>query len=737
MEDLQRLLFEKGRVAKVLESLRQKGIPNRIDEPLASMLYGHALCLYGDFQQAYRVYTAIPSDPSYNAELYGGLANALFRLGDLRQARSLLQQALDMHPSASILTRIYNTFAGLHLYEGNIEEALIVIEQGMESARRETNLTALWTMEGNLGVLKMSQGLYMESYLLLRQAIDKLLSQGSIYQAANFLINLSSVTNILGESKEAQKCLKQADKFIWDTGSAQQKIILKWALGHQYQLAGFLDKALQAYGEAQSLLLDLPNPVTEVQISLAVADLFFAKVNPGSALAQVRKSRALAGEKGLRSLEKQCLCCEGKFLLRSGAIDEGMEVLNRVCRIEEGGRGDGPSGLAALYTAFGFQSLRQEEEAARWLQRALEGFERARALPALLKEREILLPLLLGLMDKLPVSNFVSSLVVQLRYPALLRRLLRRSPEGKLHCLRSLEVGDTRHYRSLLAKLQNDPNNEVRRTARLIVSNWQHHVGYRIYTLGALRVFLEGRLLTERDWKRPGTKRLFLYLLNRPDEWVPTDSILEALWPDSAAASSTKVLNTLFSYLRSTFEPWHQQGGDYVFFRSRHRAYGFFPGERSWIDFKEFTDGVRRGEDAQHARRFREARQAYRQALALYIGDFLQESPYEDWLNPQRDQLREKYFRSIIKYAILEQDSGNLAEARRVLEEALYKDPSRSECATMLIQVLTKMQLHQEAWHWGQRHLNYLKRELRIKPTPSVVEAIKRCRKAGVRNTSD
>ncbi len=124
-------------------------------------------------------------------------------------------------------------------------------------------------------------------------------------------------------------------------------------------------------------------------------------------------------------------------------------------------------------------------------------------------------------------------------------------------------------------------------------------------------------------------------------------------------------------------------------------------------------------------RRFKEARKAYREALNLYLGDYLEEFPYEDGLNPRRDSLREAYFRGVLRYAGLEKDSGNLPEARRVLEDALFRDLSRSGCAALLIRVLALMKLTREAREWGQRHIQYLREELKEKPAPEVVDAMK------------
>ena len=183
-------------------------------------------------------------------------------------------------------------------------------------------------------------------------------------------------------------------------------------------------------------------------------------------------------------------------------------------------------------------------------------------------------------------------------------------------------------------------------------------------------------MFTDKDWGRPGVKRLFLYFNANPGEWEATEGLIETFWIKPGPANPVQGLRFLFFNLRQLFEPWHMPDMDHIFFQSQRGAYGFFPQDRFWMDWKVFEEGIKRAEVAHRARRFKEARQAYRQALDLYLGDYLEEYPYEDWLRPKRDYLRELYFRSVQRYAKLEQDSGNPLEARRVLEGALFKDLS-------------------------------------------------------------
>jgi len=726
MNDLRQMLYIKGRIGKVLEAIRKEGIPDPAAEPDRALIHAHAVFQYGDLPQALRIYSAVPPHPDYDAERLWGLAKTLSRMGDLEQAKRLLDEALVKNPPDWLLPHIYNTWVSIHLLEGNFEEGYRAIEQGIAASEREPAMVMRWVLEGNRGVMQINQGLHEQAVLTLQRAVKQLLARDAILSAGHALIILGTEFDSQCDQAEAERFLSQAEGLVRESGSKHRLIYLRLAQGNLWVRMGLLDKAERSYEEVGKLLRELPILEFEINLGFFQAHLAFKKGNVSLALRLVRKAKARAREKGLPLFEDWALFHEGSFLVRAGAIREGMEILKPAAAMAERRKELDLLRDISLHLALGCEELGQREEALKWLGRCFAALERSRAFPQILDEREVLVPLLLRLGETLPLTDTLSNLIVQLRHPALLKRLLRHDPpKGKILFVRSLTVHDASPLRIHLKRLRRDELGEVRRASRLLLSGWQQHVGYRVYTLGNFRVFLEGKPFIEGTWRRAGVKRLFLYFLSRPEEWQATEALLETLWEKkNSRPRSPKALWPLYSYLRSLFEPWHLPGMVYVFFLSRRGAYGFFPGERFWIDYQEFERGIKKAEKDQLARNFKEARKAYREALDLYLGDYLEEFPYEDWLRPKRDNLRELYFRGVMRYAALERDSGNLPEARRVLEEALFKDLSRSGCAALLIQILIQMKLTHEAKDWGQRHIQYMKKELKEKPAPEVLEAL-------------
>jgi DNA-binding SARP family transcriptional activator len=486
-----------------------------------------------------------------------------------------------------------------------------------------------------------------------------------------------------------------------------------------------LDKAERAYEECRELLRELPIPEFEIILGIHRANLSYIKGNIAEALRIIHNVQMLIRDKGLSLYEDKAFFNEGRFLVRSGAVREGLEILGRAAALAKERNRLGLLSAIALFQAYGYEELNQRDKTLERMTRCLAAVEASHSFQDVLSHRDVLVPLLLRFGDRLPVTDTLSTLILQLRHPGLVKRLLRRSPEGKSYFLRSLNVHDARHFRSYLVTLRNDPEKQVRQASRLILQNWHSHVGYRIYTLGTFRVFLEGKPFIEKDWGRAGIKRLFLFFMTCPEEWQNTEVLLETLWQKSSSyPRSPEALRPLFSNLRSLFEPWHMPDMDYVFFQSRRGAYGFFPGKRFWIDYKEFEKGIKQAEQAQLKRNFTEARKVYREALNLYIGDYLEEFPYEDFLDQKRFYLRELYFRGTMRYAELELTLGNLSEASRVLEDALFKDISRTDCMVLLIQILSRMKYNHEAKEWGEKYIQYMKKKFKEPPSAEVKEVL-------------
>jgi len=723
--ELRHLLFDKGRVGRTLELLKAGGVPEPAKDPDRALLHGHALNLYGDYQRALRIFEAVPPDAARDSERLWGQSGYHIRIGALHKAKRLLDRAFASNPPDWLLPHLHNHLATYYSQLGRFDDAAKTNETGLAAAEMSGNIIQLLVLTANQSIIQAIRGRPGDAVTVMERCVRQLLDRDSVLAAAHFLIVLAELYNDLGLPAQAKRCLQRAEPLAERSGSVGRMIFLKLAMAMQDGRDGRTARELQTYQEAEGLLTRLPDPMLTAQVQAARSMVLFRKGCLSDALAIADRLLADARSKGIAPQIMVSLGLRGRFLAGSGdpsaaaaAIEEGRALSRRL----------GVHQFAmtfSLLDAFARLRAGDRSRSLASLECALGAAAEHRLAASLLAEHEVLGELLPALGTGLRFDAFLARIAVSLGHPGLLRHLRRFAPpRGKLLFLGALQVHDAPRQSRQAIRLLRDADAAVRRVARAVLDGWDRHAGYRITTLGGLRVLLEDRMLPDEVWGRAAVRRIFLLLVANPGRWLAHDRIIELLWPEPDPAAARRVLASRLSELRRIIEPWHAPGKPYGLIRSRPGACGLFGGERVWIDAESFAELARRAEDARNRRCFREARQAYRQALELYAGDFLEEHPYEEWLAPRRAELRNLYFRATVRYAALELDSGNPAESRRALEEALYRDLGCGECLRLLLEVLRRLKLPTLAREWGARHADYLRREIGTEPDPEIERLI-------------
>jgi len=180
----------------------------------------------------------------------------------------------------------------------------------------------------------------------------------------------------------------------------------------------------------------------------------------------------------------------------------------------------------------------------------------------------------------------------------------------------------------------------------------EFHPGYRLYihTLGAFSVRRGQKLVDAGDWQREKARQLFQLLLSSRGTLLDRDKIYGTLWPDldpEAAARGFKVaLNALYSAL----EPDRRRGASSAYIMRDGSLYGLRPDADLWLDADEFETLIATA-DQLHTTDIAASVPLYRQALALYQGDYLEEYIYDDWNAEERVRLRSLYLHSADRLA--------------------------------------------------------------------------------------
>jgi LuxR family transcriptional regulator, maltose regulon positive regulatory protein len=218
-----------------------------------------------------------------------------------------------------------------------------------------------------------------------------------------------------------------------------------------------------------------------------------------------------------------------------------------------------------------------------------------------------------------------------------------------------------------------------------------------ISALGAMRVSHGEVEITAENWRSARARRLFQFLLVREFRWVPADEVIDALWPEADPEKARGSLWQSVYQLRRTLEPALAEPRASRYVRAEEPGYRLEPGEGYAYDAEDLEEAVRNADRLAAAGRARAAEPPYRRALDLYKGEFLAEFPYEEFLAPAREHLRELHLRACSRLAALRAAAHAWAEVVPLCRRSLREDPYREEQHLLLIEALASLGNRREA----------------------------------------
>ncbi len=194
-----------------------------------------------------------------------------------------------------------------------------------------------------------------------------------------------------------------------------------------------------------------------------------------------------------------------------------------------------------------------------------------------------------------------------------------------------------------------------------------------IHTLGGFTVKCGDEVLSEKARRAKKLWKLFTYLLRNRGQRVPSGTIISRLWPDGESADPQSALHNLMYRLRQLFDDASLDGSP-VHIESSGGNYCFRLNEECWLDADEFLNLSHRASsisDSQPA----EAMDAYREALSLYRGHYLDGWFYDRWVISARRQYRRRYADNVVGLLELLRRFGNYPEIIEVCKDALSIEP--------------------------------------------------------------
>ena len=226
-----------------------------------------------------------------------------------------------------------------------------------------------------------------------------------------------------------------------------------------------------------------------------------------------------------------------------------------------------------------------------------------------------------------------------------------------------------------------------------------------VRTLGAFVITCKG----ERIFlKRSSSLRLFQFLIVNRHRSINRDVIIEAIFSDYLN-DQTNNFNVALSVLRKMLEPGIKSGKDSRFISRKGDRYQLNM-DKIHLDVDVFLRLCSNESNIEKNIRISQLLQAE----VMYQGDFMEEYPYEDYLEEERTVLRAQYME--ISYALAEYfcERDEPLKSLAYFEKILVKDPYQEDIYLKYCEVLLSIKAISQAKDIAKRMILHIEEELGI-----------------------
>src|SRR5688572_25835447 len=238
----------------------------------------------------------------------------------------------------------------------------------------------------------------------------------------------------------------------------------------------------------------------------------------------------------------------------------------------------------------------------------------------------------------------------------------------------------------------------------------------RIRFLDGFQVAVGPRVISDAEWKLRKAKSLVKLLALAPGYRLHREQVMDVLWPDfdpqSASNNLRKVLHVARHALKGTHALNLASSAAIRYLDTQEELLVLGASGSVWLDVEVFEAS------AAAARRPGDP-ESYREAIALYTGDFLPEDLYEEWTVRRREELRNAHLSLLVELARLYEARGDAQAAIGVLQQVIEVEPLYEEAHLGLMRLYAMSGQRHQAVRQYQQLREALKQELDTDPDAS------------------
>ncbi len=622
----------------------------------------------------------------------------LMAIEELDQAGELFSIKRDNEGTAAALVTQSVALWLLGRYEAAIqrcEEALRVLGGGESPVAAEAY--------HNIGVCHGLLGDLSSSIAELHRALEFYKKSGHNYQSAGVHHDLATTYFRSGDLAQASIHYRAALQYWKKTNNVARigETLNSMACILYYQ--GAMDQAVELANEALTRVREAGYLRLEGWALASLADLHRDSGACEQALEFYRQAMEIAERVGEGSLMTYVLTAIGTVQRMIGNYDEARVLISQALNLAQ--QGKSKYEIALCEDALGLVYIERDgfEQAARHFNHAVELFEACGARRdlaiALLHLGEVLLQQnaqeaalehlrrVLTLADELGHDHFIAA-EGERAVPLLKFGVAHRVDDGRLA--------------RILERIGEEVPPVIQETLEPVTVTQE----LRVQAFGQAQVWLNGRLITRKEWDSTATKELFFFLLAHP-EGVRKDEILEVFWPESSPARASSAFHSTNYRLRRALK-----NQECVLYRDG--VYLLNPELKPWYDVEVFQNLIAQAEEAGSTQ---EQINLLEEAIELYQGDYLEEF-YSDWPYFQREELQRQYFQALSWLARLYRDSDAHDKALTLYERIVARDPYQEEAHREIMRVYAEMGQRAAAIKHYQELEEFLRQDLGVEPMP-------------------
>lgn len=243
-----------------------------------------------------------------------------------------------------------------------------------------------------------------------------------------------------------------------------------------------------------------------------------------------------------------------------------------------------------------------------------------------------------------------------------------------------------------------------------------------VHMLGNFTVTIQ-----ESNLRLPSSRSLslFKYLLLHHKQNTPREVLMDVFWPDAEPETARNNLNVAIHSLRRAirsmiFLP-------FIVFKDG--GYGFESNAEVWLDVDEFERCVKTGQRYEARDQHTAAIAEYEAAISLYMGDLLEQNPYEEWTILDRERLRIAYLETLDRLSQIYFSQERYAMCITVCKLILIRDRCREDAHSLLMRCYSRQGQDHLALRQYQVCVEALRLELDVEPAPETTHLYERIRR--------